>query len=97
MLYDLQSFNPYFNGYSTLTINIQISGPVYYICFNPYFNGYSTLTALQIAANNTIRLKCFNPYFNGYSTLTNEVMDALAKEYPGFNPYFNGYSTLTIF
>ena len=38
------SFNPCFNGYSTLTITkrrIALSEPK---CFNPCFNGYSTLT-----------------------------------------------------
>ena len=36
-------FNPYFNGYSTLTTLSNIY--VFEIkSFNPYFNGYSTLT-----------------------------------------------------
>ena len=43
----MSCFNPYFNGYSTLTgesINLK-----YFIglCFNPYFNGYSTLTRFK--------------------------------------------------
>ena len=37
------SFNPYFNGYSTLTIK-RIADNKNYRSFNPYFNGYSTLT-----------------------------------------------------
>ena len=42
--FDLSGFNPYFNGYSTLTKErIELSSPLL-ICFNPYFNGYSTLT-----------------------------------------------------
>ena len=37
------SFNPYFNGYSTLTKLVTFV-VILYSGFNPYFNGYSTLT-----------------------------------------------------
>ena len=63
-------FNPYFNGYSTLTFLIKLNKDYTVNCFNPYFNGYSTLTV-----NSWTREKKdlgFNPYFNGYSTLTPE-------------------------
>ena len=41
----LNSFNPYFNGYSTLTWIIkQPINKVSEERFNPCFNGYSTLT-----------------------------------------------------
>ena len=42
---ELVGFNPYFNGYSTLTAAISGSPPPF-CCFNPYFNGYSTLTRI---------------------------------------------------
>ena len=38
------SFNPYFNGYSTLTKNMWCLFLMLLLGFNPYFNGYSTLT-----------------------------------------------------
>ena len=38
-----ESFNPYFNGYSTLTSKLALILALP-SCFNPYFNGYSTLT-----------------------------------------------------
>ena len=41
------SFNPYFNGYSTLTLenkNVELEE---FESFNPYFNGYSTLTLMH--------------------------------------------------
>ena len=37
-------FNPYFNGYSTLTSKKKMMTKVIMTGFNPYFNGYSTLT-----------------------------------------------------
>ena len=43
-VYDKWSFNPYFNGYSTLTILMVWKKSIVAVCFNPYFNGYSTLT-----------------------------------------------------
>ena len=39
------SFNPYFNGYSTLTENKKSILRKAIAGFNPYFNGYSTLTS----------------------------------------------------
>ena len=37
-------FNPYFNGYSTLTLLTLLIYTQRIQRFNPYFNGYSTLT-----------------------------------------------------
>ena len=37
-------FNPYFNGYSTLTAESLSRYNLSQLGFNPYFNGYSTLT-----------------------------------------------------
>ena len=37
-------FNPYFNGYSTLTLLLKARNKELQQGFNPYFNGYSTLT-----------------------------------------------------
>ena len=66
------SFNPYFNGYSTLTNAIRNDYELVTHGFNPYFNGYSTLTNLDDINNSNVKFlkDSFNPYFNGYSTLT---------------------------
>ena len=40
----LMCFNPYFNGYSTLTALYFDEYEKFVRSFNPYFNGYSTLT-----------------------------------------------------
>ena len=41
------SFNPCFNGYSTLTERYSVKFKANAKGFNPCFNGYSTLTLLQ--------------------------------------------------
>ena len=65
-----KSFNPYFNGYSTLTDEESFDLKAVEASFNPYFNGYSTLTQKKIFGKKQCGMKSFNPYFNGYSTLT---------------------------
>ena len=49
------SFNPYFNGYSTLTLLVKVLKSALDLGFNPYFNGYSTLTEGMKANNITFK------------------------------------------
>ena len=75
-------FNPYFNGYSTLTISEKLPKKFYIVGFNPYFNGYSTLTKIYNFIKDTDY--CFNPCFNGYSTLTESYVRENINEIKSF-------------
>ena len=62
------SFNPCFNGYSSLTTPVSTATIIKSCSFNPCFNGYSSLTYLNLCQ--AMAKNCFNPCFNGYSSLT---------------------------
>ena len=48
MLYYHHCFNPYFNGFTTLTLISLVLTSIALWSFNPYFNGFTTLTYFML-------------------------------------------------
>ena len=61
--------NPYFNGFTILTIRRLCRLEISFWRLNPYFNGFTILTLIVLGQNRKNN-NGLNPYFNGFTILT---------------------------